>query len=87
LSLPHARVSALPAGPFQHARLVAAYALRGEAERAAAELTEAQRLDGGNTFSSIARLGSVRDLSLTHARMLILLLVLRSALERLCIRP
>jgi hypothetical protein len=37
-------------------RLAAAYALRGETERAAAELTEARRLDGGDLFSSIARL-------------------------------
>jgi adenylate cyclase len=45
-----------PSGPFQHSRLAAAYALQGETERAAAELAEAQRLDSGKIFSSIARL-------------------------------
>jgi hypothetical protein len=34
----------------------AAYALRGETERAAAELAEARRLDGGDLFSGIAHL-------------------------------
>jgi adenylate cyclase len=48
--------SALPTVPFQRSRLAAAYALRGETERAAAELTEAQRLDGGDLFSGINRL-------------------------------
>jgi adenylate cyclase len=48
--------SAIPAAPFHHSRLAAAYALRGETERAAAELAEARRLDGGDLFSSIARL-------------------------------
>jgi len=51
---------ALPAGPFQRRRLAAAYALRGETERAASELGEAQRLDGGDIFSSIARLRAFR---------------------------
>jgi TolB-like protein/class 3 adenylate cyclase len=45
-----------PAEPFQHSRLSAAYALRGETDRAAAELAETRRLDVGDTFSSIARL-------------------------------
>jgi adenylate cyclase len=48
--------SALPGVPVFHSRLASAYALRGEAERAAAELAEARRLDGGDLFSSIARL-------------------------------
>ena len=48
--------SANPTSPFEHSRLAAAYALRGQTERAAAELTEAQRLDHANLFSSIARL-------------------------------
>jgi len=39
-----------------HAWLGAAYALRGETERAAAELAEARRRNGSDLFSSIARL-------------------------------
>ena len=42
--------------PYIHAFLASAYALRGETERAAAELAEARRLDGGELFSSIAHL-------------------------------
>jgi TolB-like protein/Tfp pilus assembly protein PilF len=48
--------SAMPTAPLHHSRLAAAHALRGETERAAAELAEARRLDGGDLFSSIARL-------------------------------
>jgi adenylate cyclase len=44
----------MPAEPFPRSRLASAYALRGETERAAAELTEARRLEGGDLFSSIA---------------------------------
>ena len=39
----------------------AAYALRGETERAAAELAESRRLDGGDLFSSIAHLKAFPD--------------------------
>jgi predicted Zn-dependent protease len=48
--------SAMPAAPGFRDRLAAAYALRGETERAAAELAEARRLRGDGSFSSIARL-------------------------------
>jgi TolB-like protein/Tfp pilus assembly protein PilF len=48
--------SAVPAHPFYRSRVAAAYALKGETERAAAELSEARRLGGGDLFSSIARL-------------------------------
>jgi adenylate cyclase len=48
--------SALPNASFEHSRLAAAYALRGETERAAAQLAEARRLSGGDLFSSIAHL-------------------------------
>jgi len=47
---------AFPAQPAIRARLAAAYALKGETEPAAAELTEARRLSGDDRFSSIARL-------------------------------
>jgi tetratricopeptide (TPR) repeat protein len=39
-----------------HSALAAAYALKGETERAAAELAEARRLVGDDRYSSIARL-------------------------------
>ncbi len=59
--------SAAPSAPVHHSRLAAAYALRGETERAAAELAEARRLDDGDRFSSIAHLksfpGTKRSLS------------------------
>jgi predicted Zn-dependent protease len=48
--------SAYPAHPPTRARLAAAYALKGETERAAAELTEARRLSGDDRFLSLARL-------------------------------
>jgi len=51
--------SDIPAHPFVRSRLASAYALRGETQRAAAELAEARRLDGGDLFSSIARLKAV----------------------------
>jgi len=46
----------MPAAPFHHSHLASAYALRGEPERAAAELAEARRLAGERPFSSIAQL-------------------------------
>jgi hypothetical protein len=46
----------MPTAPIHRSRLAAAYALRGETERAAAELAEARRLNGGDLFSSIAHL-------------------------------
>ena len=48
--------NALPGIPIQRSRLAAAYSLRGDTERATAELAEAQRLNAGDLFSSIARL-------------------------------
>ncbi len=41
---------------YTHAFLAAAYALKGETERAAAELAEARRLSTDDRYSSIARL-------------------------------
>jgi tetratricopeptide (TPR) repeat protein len=48
--------SANPELPYARSRLASAYALRGEIERAAAELAEARRLTGDRRFSSIAEL-------------------------------
>jgi TolB-like protein/Tfp pilus assembly protein PilF len=48
--------SSSPGLPIPRSRLAAAYALRGETERAAAELIEARRVSGGDLFSSIADL-------------------------------
>jgi adenylate cyclase len=51
--------SANPAYAQAHSRLASAYALKGESERAAAELAKARRLFGDDRFSSIARLRAV----------------------------
>ncbi|MBV8894437.1 MAG: adenylate/guanylate cyclase domain-containing protein [Acidobacteria bacterium] len=48
--------NALPGHPTGRSRLAAAYALRGETERAASELAEACRLNRGGLYSSIAHL-------------------------------
>jgi len=47
--------SASPANPLRRAELAAAYGLKGESERAAAELAEARRLVSDDRFLSIAR--------------------------------
>jgi TolB-like protein/class 3 adenylate cyclase len=47
--------SAMPAVPIVRSGLASTYALKGETERAAAELAEARRLNGGDLFTSIAR--------------------------------
>jgi hypothetical protein len=44
-----------PAHPNIRAQLASAYALNGEPERAAIELTEARRLSGDDRYSSIVR--------------------------------
>jgi TolB-like protein/class 3 adenylate cyclase/Flp pilus assembly protein TadD len=46
--------SANSASPYPHAWLASAYALKGDLERARAELIEARRLLGGDAYSSIA---------------------------------
>ena len=51
--------NATPAHPLFRALLASAYALKGEIERAVAQLAEARRLVGDDRYSSIARLRAV----------------------------
>jgi TolB-like protein/Flp pilus assembly protein TadD len=51
--------NATPGHPLFRALLASAYALKGEIERAVAELAEARRLVGDDRYSSIARLRAV----------------------------
>ena len=51
--------SSIPAAPWLRIRLAAAYGLKGDTERAAAELAEARRLSPDDRFSSLARLQAV----------------------------
>jgi len=53
--------NANPRLPGPHAWLAASYALRGEAERAAAELAEARQLSGDGRYSSIFRFRDSRS--------------------------
>jgi tetratricopeptide (TPR) repeat protein len=48
--------SANPAPPFHHLYPASAYALKGESERAAAELAEARRLSRDDRFSSLVHM-------------------------------
>jgi TolB-like protein/Flp pilus assembly protein TadD len=48
--------STMPTAAFAHGHLASAYALRGETERASAELAEARELARGDDYSSITRL-------------------------------
>jgi hypothetical protein len=52
----HSARNANPVLPLPRAPLASAYALKGETERAAAELAEARKLSGDNRFSSLAHL-------------------------------
>jgi hypothetical protein len=52
--------SANPAPGFVRAYLASAYALKGETERAAAELAEARKLDGAGSYQSMARMNLAR---------------------------
>jgi adenylate cyclase len=54
VSLERARIGD-PGSPWPHLWLASAYALKGETERAGAELAEARRLLGAGSFSSIAQ--------------------------------
>ena len=51
--------NAAPAAPIYRTHLASAYALKGDIERAAAELAEARRLVEDDRYSSIARLRAV----------------------------
>jgi TolB-like protein/Flp pilus assembly protein TadD len=62
--------SAVPAEPGCRSCLAAAYALRGETERAAAELAEARRLSNDDRFLSLARLKAVGHLGVPKTRAL-----------------
>jgi tetratricopeptide (TPR) repeat protein len=55
-----------PGIPFVRAHLAAAYALRGNAEAATAELIAAQRLDSQGNFSSFARLKLLGQINQTR---------------------
>jgi len=59
-----------PALSSVHARLAAACALKGETERAAAELAEARRLNLDGRYSSIARLATAEYFSVPEIRTL-----------------
>ena len=48
--------STIPAAPGPRSRLAAAYALRGEIDRAASELAEVRKLAGGGRFLSLAHM-------------------------------
>jgi tetratricopeptide (TPR) repeat protein len=62
--------NANPARPLTRANLASAYALKGESERAAAELAEARRLNSDGRFSSIARLKAAEYFGVPKVRAL-----------------
>jgi TolB-like protein/Tfp pilus assembly protein PilF len=63
-------LSANPELAFAHGHLAAAYALKGDAEHAAAELAEARRLSGDGRFASMARLQAARHWGVPKIRAL-----------------
>jgi len=58
---------AMPTQPNVRGHLASAYALKGDSERAAAELAEARRLSAGNLFTSIAHLKAYPNAPKIHA--------------------
>ena len=60
----------MPTLPVPHSRLAAAYALRGDTKRAAAELAEARKLVRDGRYSSIARLKAVEYFGVPKVRAL-----------------
>ena len=63
--------NATPAAAIFRSFLASAYALKGDYERAAAELTAARRLVGDNRYSSIARLRTVDSWGVPKIRALV----------------
>jgi TolB-like protein/class 3 adenylate cyclase/Tfp pilus assembly protein PilF len=63
--------SANPEHPLYRAHLASAYALKGETERAVAEIAEAQRLTADGRYSSIAHLTAAQYLGVPKIRALI----------------
>jgi TolB-like protein len=59
-----------PEHPIPHAYLASAYALRGEGERAAAELAEARRLSRDGHYTTLARLKALRSFGVPKVRAL-----------------
>jgi TolB-like protein/class 3 adenylate cyclase len=62
--------NANPGAQYNHAFLASAYGLKGELDRAAAELAEARRLFGDDRFSSIARLRTTENWGVPKIRAL-----------------
>jgi adenylate cyclase len=62
--------NANPGAQYTHAFLAAAYGLKGELDRAGAELAEARRLFGDDRFSSIARLRTTENWGVPKIRAL-----------------
>ena len=63
--------SANPGHSVPHVRLASAYALKGEIERAAAELAEARSLSGDGRYSSIAHLRAAQYFGVPKIRALV----------------
>jgi TolB-like protein len=62
--------NAAPENPLHHAYLASTYALKGEPERAAAELAGAQRLNRDGRYTSIARLRALGHFGVPAIRFL-----------------
>ena len=62
--------NANPGLAFAHAPLAAAFALKGETERAAVELAEARRVGRSDRYSSIASLRATVDFGVPAVRAL-----------------
>jgi TolB-like protein/tetratricopeptide (TPR) repeat protein len=62
--------SASPALPYVHTFLASAYGLKGDTERAAAELAEARRLSSDSSYSSIASMRAMEYVGVPKIRAL-----------------